>query len=337
MLRNLEEMLGREDRQIDIGYGDLRLKRDRNKRVSEVWVRWKERPHLSFRTGGSSLCDRSCDRAHHFRQWATGQDSAGGGGDSAQKHRAGGGSVGNVAARTISQLLGAVPGVQAVFNPRAGEGGADGETLERFSRRAPKTVRHRGRAIAPSDYETMAHEASPAVGVARAIPTRNPSGRPFPGWVTLLIIPLSKEPRPWPSFGLREDVRRYIEQRAPAELAAAQRIYVTGPDYLPVDVEATIAPIDSAEAGSAGQRAQEALQAFLHPLHGGPDRRGFDLGRDLFLSDVAAVLERVPDVDYVEDLALYLNGLRQDERIAIADDRVVVAGEIRLKLKAAEA
>jgi predicted phage baseplate assembly protein len=233
-------------------------------------------------------------------------------------------------------LLGAVPGVQAVFNPRPGEGGADGETLERFGRRAPKSVRHRGRAIGSPDYETMAYEASPAVGKARGVPTRNPGGRPLPGWVTVLIIPLSKEPRPWPSFGLREHVRRYLEERAPAELAAGQRIYVTGPDYLPVDVEATLAPVDPAEAGGAGQLAREALEAFLHPIHGGPGRRGFDLGRDLFLSDIAAVLERVPVIDYVEDLALYVNGSRQDQRVAIADDRVVVAGELRLRVTAAE-
>jgi hypothetical protein len=48
VLRVLEEGLGREDGQSDVVYGDLRLKRDRQKRVSEVWVRWAERPHLYF-------------------------------------------------------------------------------------------------------------------------------------------------------------------------------------------------------------------------------------------------------------------------------------------------
>ena len=54
------------------------------------------------------------------------------------------------------------------------------------------------------------------------------------------------------------------------------------------------------------------------------------------MSDVAAVLERVKGVDYVKELTLFVQGNLQGERIPIADDRVVVAGVIRLKLEAAE-
>ena len=82
--------------------------------------------------------------------------------------------------------------------------------------------------------------------------------------------------------------------------------------------------------------ARQALEDFFHPLRGGPDRRGWDLGRDVYMSDVAAVLERVKGVDYVKELTLFVQGNLQGERIPIADDRVVVAGVIRLKLEAAE-
>jgi hypothetical protein len=153
----------------------------------------------------------------------------------------------------------------------------------------------------------------------------------------LLIIPQSEERRPWPSFGLREQVRRFLAEHAPADVAAAVHINVVGPDYLPVDVAATLAPRDPAEAGAVELRVRQALEEFLHPLRGGPERRGWELGRDLYLSDVAAVLERVPGVDYVQELALSLAGKLQGERVAIADERIVVAGEIRLKLTAAEA
>src|SRR5204863_8432540 len=68
--------------------------------------------------------------------------------------RTGGGASGNVAADSISQLLGAIVGVQAVTNPIAAEGGSDAETISSFVDRGPRTVRHRGRAISASDYET---------------------------------------------------------------------------------------------------------------------------------------------------------------------------------------
>lgn len=338
IVRDLEEMLSSENAQTDLVKGDLRLVRDRNKKVAEVWVRWYEQPHLFY----SSKEDRHyvIDRARgliFFGDGVKGKIPPAGSAIFSRVHRAGGGLAGNVAARSINQILGPVPGVQSVANARAAEGGADGETIESLSIRGPLTIRHRGRALTPSDYETLAHEASPAVAIARAIPTRNAGGQTIAGWVTLLIIPQSKEPQPWPSFGLRYRIRKYIEERAPAETAAAAQIYVTGPDYLAVGVNATIAPIDAAEAGTVETRARQALEEFLHPLRGGPDRKGWDLGRDLFLSDIAAVLERVEGLDYVKELELLIDGVPQGESVSIADDRVVVAGTIRLKLKENEA
>jgi hypothetical protein len=125
-------------------------------------------------------------------------------------------------------------------------------------------------------------------------------------------------------------VRRHLEERAPADIAAANQIYVTGPDYLPIDVAATIAPKEAGEAGAVERRARAALEEFLHPLRGGPERQGWDMGRDVYLSDVAAVIERVKELELLKD------GQLQGDRVDVSDDRVVVAGDIRLNLEAAE-
>jgi uncharacterized phage protein gp47/JayE len=333
LVRELEDLLGREGTQTDIVKGDLRLRRDRNKLVREAWVHWVERPHF-FDSGGGDrhyVIDRARGRVL-FGDGVNGKIPPPGSQILMKQFRAGGGLAGNVEAGKITQLLGALPGVESVSNPRAAEGGADGETIEKFGSRGPLSIKHRGRAITPEDYETLAKEASPAVAVARAIPTRNPSGRVLPGWVTLLIIPQSKEERPWPSFGMREQVRRYIEERAPGDLAGALQIYVTGPDYLEIDVAATIKPVNPSDAGAVEQRAREEIENFLHPLTGGPEGKGWELGRDVYLSDLAGVIERVEGVDYVEELALSVGEVLQGDSVSVGDDRVVAAGEIRLKL-----
>jgi hypothetical protein len=337
VIREFEEMLAREGMQLEFTRGDLRLRRDKNKKVTEVWVHWIEQPHFF---------DSGPEDRHYVIDRARGLVFFGDGDNGkipppqaqvvSRQHKSGGGLTGNVALNGIKQLLSGIPGVQQVFNPRAAEGGADAETLERCSVRAPLTIRHRGRAISPPDYETLAREASPAVAFVRAIATRNASGRPLPGWVTLLVIPQNEDPRPWPSFGLRQHILKYIEERAPAELVGTGQIYVTGPDYLPIDVNATIAPVDPAEAGTVEKAARQALEDFFHPLRGGPDRRGWDLGRNVYMSDVAAVLERVNGVDYVKELALSVRGNLLGEQVRVGDDQVVVAGVIRLKLEAAE-
>jgi uncharacterized phage protein gp47/JayE len=333
-LAAFEEWLAFEGTETDFTRGDVRIRRDKNKRVSEVWIRWRVQPHLYF----STSADRhyAIDRAEGrllFGDGELGRIPPLGAAVLLREFAAGGGSFGNVRAGAIDQLIAEVPGAEKVFNARAAEGGADGETLEAFATRGPETIRHRGRAIAPRDYETMAREASPAVAFVRAVPARNPAGRTLPGWVTLVVIPRGDEPRPMPSAGLRRAIREYIAERAPADLAGARRILVIGPDYFAVDVTATLAPAAAASAGDVEQRARDAVARFLHPLHGGPRGRGWDLGRDIFLSDLAAVLEQVAGVDYVEELALLRQGVPFGERVPIAEDRIAVAGTITLTLR----
>jgi predicted phage baseplate assembly protein len=302
--------------------------------VSEAWVTWQNRQFL-YDSGANDryyTLERARGRVT-FGDGNFGKIPPLGAAIRAKQYRTGGGLVGNLDSRTITQVLSAIPGVEAVFNPKPSEGGADAETLENLSLRGPQTLRHRGQAIAIQDYETMAKEASPSVAVARAIPTTDASDRYRPGWVTLVIIPHSEAPRPIPSFGLREQVRKYIEARAAADLVAAQHIQVIAPDYLPVDVEVTIVPIDAAEAGAVETRVRSALNRFLHPLRGSPEGRGWQPGRDVFLSDVAAVIERVEGVDYAKELSLLLGGVLQAEQISIAANRTVVAGEIRIRLE----
>jgi hypothetical protein len=52
------------------------------------------------------------------------------------------------------------------------------------------------------------------------------------------------------------------------------------------------------------------LETFLHPLRGGPERAGWDLGRSVYLSEVCAEIEAVSGVDHVAGVRL-LGSLQQ--------------------------
>jgi hypothetical protein len=151
-----------------------------------------------------------------------------------------------------------------------------------------------------------------------------------------MILPETKERRPWPSFGLRERVRNYFEARATASLCAARCIHVIGPNYFPIDVEVTIVPQNAAEAGLIEQRVRAALEDFLHPLYGGPGSSGWELGRDVFLSDIAAVTEAVNGVDFAKEITLLRDNTPQGNRIAVPRDRLVVAGNIHINMLLSE-
>jgi hypothetical protein len=333
VVAQFEQLLARESTDTQVAIGPLRLVRNRQKQVTEAWVLWARREQVFFSAPSDRhyMLDASSGRVD-FGDGENGRVPPAGAAILVRELSVGGGSKGNVAAGAIKQLLGVVPGIQDVFNPRAAEGGADGEPASAVLERGPRTVRHRGRAMAPADYETLAFQASPAVKMARAIPGRSPSGQTLAGWVTVLIVPGSLDAQPYPSFGLREQVRKAIEARAPADLAALHRIHVTGPTYLPVGVAASITPVDPSQAGAVEKGVRNALERFLHPVFGGPNGTGWELGRDVFMSDVAAELERTPGVDYIDALDLMIGGVPQGESVRVADNEVVAAGPIVLRI-----
>jgi hypothetical protein len=333
VIEEIEALLRQEGTTTEISYGVLRLRRDTAKQVTEVWVRWQSREHL-LRSGPNDrhyVLERSRGRLQ-FGNGTAGKVPPAGSAILARRYQVGGGSAGNVAVGAISQLQGSIGGVDSVSNPAAAEGGADGEGLAECRARGPATLRHRGRALSGRDLETMAREASPDVAVARALPARSADGRRQPGHVTLVIIPASADPRPWPTFGLRERVRRYLGRHADASVAGLDKIEVTGPSYVAVDVAAMIVPVEPTDAGDVERQARAALFRLLHPLQGGPDGGGWPPGRAVHLSDVAAVLERLEGIDHVADLAISVAGRLGGLLVEIPRDRTVVAGEITLTL-----
>jgi len=104
------------------------------------------------------------------------------------------------------------------------------------------------------------------------------------------------------------------------------------PTYLPVDVTGTLAPTDPAQAGTVERDAIEAVAKFFNPLAGGPGGNGWAVGRGVHISDIAAVLGDVTGVDYVQELALYLNGVLQGDELQVPAGQVVVAGQFKLSL-----
>jgi len=295
----------------------------RTREVREVWVPWQGRPSLAFsgphdrhytieRTRGRLLFGDGV----HGRLLPAGADNV-----RARRYRSGGGADGNLPAGAIRQLLsGGV--VAGVGSPRAAEGGADAEASAAVLTRGPLTLRHRRQAITLADFEALAREASPAVAVARATAAG--------GTVTVVVLPRGTEQQPQPSWQLRREVRDFLRARSPASLSGAVR--VVAPRYLEVSVEARVAPAAGADAGVLAAAVAARLREFLHPLRGGPEREGWPFGRGVHLSDLAAVLEAADGIDYVESLALLVDGAPQGDAIVVPGDRVVAAGSVEVAL-----
>ena len=314
---------------------DIRTVTDpRSGTVTEVWVRWQEQPNLYF---------SGPDNRHYVMERAEGQVIFGDGTNgmlvpitalvSATLYQSGGGAVGNVSVGAISQLLTGIL-AQSVSNPRAGEGGSDGETTDAVMLRGPNTFRHLERSLAAIDYESLSFEASPGVAAVRCLPTTGADGLPLPGWVEVIIVPHSQDAQPQPSFDLCQEVQEYLAARAPATVVS-NRITVVGPTYFLIGVYASIVPLQTDEAGVVESAAVTALQDFLNPVNGGPSGQGWPFGRGVFLSDIATILQTLAGVDYVNQLELIVNGAPVGDQVAVPPNRIVAAGPMQIVMQPA--
>ena len=285
------------DLEAEEGDGAVTVVRDAGGQFVEVRVRWHEVPDF-FGSGPRSR--------HYVLDHSTGEVRFGDGRRGLVpppgrnnirmvRYRAGGGLAGNRPAGSIAQLKGTVPYVGGVVQHVAAEGGATEESLEAVRSRGPKTLRHRDRATAAADFEDLAFEASPQVARAQALPARRgPEG----GRVGLIVVPTSTSAKPVPGLELLERVRSYIEAR----VSPVVDFWIVGPDWLQVDVRAEVVPQQLEAATDVQTAVLERLRAFLHPLSGGPLQEGWEFGRKPHRSDLYALIEETPGVDYVRRL-----------------------------------
>ncbi|NJM40368.1 MAG: hypothetical protein HC853_06180 [Anaerolineae bacterium] len=96
-----------------------------------------------------------------------------------------------------------------------------------------------------------------------------------------------------------------------------------GPGYVEIGIGANLAvhddaPLHGAE-GDVRRQARAALNAFFHPLTGGPDSTGWPFGQTVHASEIYAVLEKVTSVNYVEDVQL----VSSPERLLKQGDEVI--------------
>lgn len=274
-------------------------------RLQAIWVRWHQVPDF-FASG-------PLDR-HYMLDYLTGEIRFGDGVNGRippigtgnirlARYQTGGGVRGNRAAMAIVQLKTTIPFIDKVTNYDAASGGAEAEVLDSLINRAPRTIRHRDRAVTIEDYEDLAMLASPEVARARCIPLYDLSIDPdavhrLPGTVSLMIVPRSTGLKPLLNLKLIDRLKTYLD----AHRILTAELVIVGPDYVRVDVDADIAPVSLDGVSAIEMAAEAALVGFLHPLTGGPDGAGWSFGRRPYESDLYVLLESIPGVDHVSRL-----------------------------------
>ncbi len=165
------------------------------------------------------------------------------------------------------------------------------------------------RAVTAEDYEALVKTlrpvdtaADPKIGRVRCFTQFNlaladEQGRQgnCPGHVSVVVVP-GRQVSSEALTTLLESVRQELEPRR----LLTTRLHVVAPFYLQLSVRAEVHLEATADFGGVKNEATKTLQKFFDPL---PEQRtdlsGWPFGRAVYLSEIYALLESVPGVDYV--------------------------------------
>lgn len=324
----VNEILTEEEKQAIIAlFGEDAIKevKDEKGKVVENWVQWFEVP---------DFFDSKRQDRHYTLDHATGQLQFGDGINGmipqvldnnirAFSYQSGGGKKGNVEAGEIKSLKSNIAGVNSVLNHVAADGGADTADLDQMLEIGPTMISHRDRAVTAKDFELLAKQASRKVVKVKCLPNTNNKNQKEIGWVTLIIVPDSKEDKPLPSLELRKEVQQYLEARCENTLACKKHIHIDSPSYVEINVSVDVFVTSIDEAFKIDREVKRKLNTFFHPLTGGREQKGWDFGRDVAASDIYALLENIEGVDHVENLKVTAAG---GEPVKVEENYLVTNG-----------
>ncbi|AUB42183.1 putative phage protein gp47/JayE [Nostoc flagelliforme CCNUN1] len=229
-------------------------------------------------------------------------------------YRTGGGKQGNVQANTLRFMQTAIPYIDSVTNHHAAVNGADAESLERAVLRAPQMLRSHDRAVTASDFEALTLKGSGgAIARALCLPM---SASQTAGSVSVCVVPqantdlidLGRGIAP-DNFNLnsalRDQVLHYLDER---RLLGIQ-VQLQQPNYVGVSVQAEVT-LEPAYKNPSAQaeiihKLKVALYRYLNPLTGGPEMTGWPFGRPLYPSDIMALLQQTPGIQYLGAILLF--------------------------------
>lgn len=270
------------------------------------WVLWEEVDTFSLSVSDERhyMLDRSSGKIV-FGDGKNGMIPPTGSDNIQCDYKHGGGASGNVAAGAITKIWDSFGWLDSVTNPVAADGGFDQEEAEQTEIRGPHTLKSWDRGVTAEDMEWLVREAMPQIAKVKCLSAMNRELEFVPGTATIIVVPETDEPKPVPSQELLSEIEAYLCERTSALLNTSEPgIEVIGPDYVRISVEATVAFTSVDQRKVAEGRIIDNLKQFFHPLYGGDGDTGWDLGQNLYVSEVYAVIKKTPGVDYVSAIAI---------------------------------
>lgn len=180
-------------------------------------------------------------------------------------------------------------------------------------------LRERYRAVSCEDFEQLAlawksDKIQGQVKRSRCIPERNleqpkSTAQKYkaPGHISLVVVP---EPS-GDSSKFREGLKHYLDERR----LLTTRLHVVEPGYVKLKIRAQLYLEDGANPVTVQNKAIGEVELFFNPLNSGSywDGKGWPFGRNVYVSELYQLLDRIDGVDYVQGVTLEVVGAATTE------------------------
>ena len=218
----------------------------------------------------------------------------------------GGGDRTNVAPGSITGLERSYGFVSGVDNSKRFYGGCDAETVYEAMRRSAVMLRTQGKAVTARDLESLTFNASRNIRKLRCVSGRNASGSRERGAVTLVV--LKKEHSEFSR--IRTDIKEYLRGRLPGNIVAEDRLYVTEPTLVRINVRAEIKTNELNGIFELKKRVEQCLADYFASFSGTDGDNVWRLGMIPNEQQIRSALLRLKNVVYIRNLyiTMYVSG-----------------------------
>ncbi len=186
--------------------------------------------------------------------------------------------------------------------------GSTREALAEDVRTTVVKLRKRVRAVTGKDFEELALEADPRVARTLCRARRNAQVNlqtEQEGHISVIVVPRKEHQ------GHLEDIIDTVKADLEPRRLLTTRVHVTGPRYLPVTIKVSVVPLSDERLPKEGNaennvanRVVEAARTFLDPLEGGDGGGGWPFGRNVFVSEIYQLIDRIRGIDHVKTVSV---------------------------------
>lgn len=230
-----------------------------------------------------------------------------------------------LAAETISKLITRIPKVKSVNQHYNSFGGVYEESDLEYYRRISERLRHKNRAITSWDYEQIILENFPEVFKVKCLNHTSEHSFMAPGYVTLVVMPDTRNKnafdiyQPRVSRNTLSNIKEHINSLNTAHVNAS----VINPNYQEVEVVIAARFFEQFDEEFYKKQLDEDIKRYISPW-------AFDAAREIVF-DVSIntnlllnYVEHLAYVDYIDSIAVYVDGQLQSSASIIADPKSIL-------------